>query len=484
MEQSISNVVDHSSESERGEVTTSTGVNAGNSTSTFRTAPLRENPNEQQNSQHEDETHENCQSENAPCSRHNDNFADDEDRRTDVKDNLLPNIVSFAQRLLPTVLKRLTLVECTHKDEDFGTSLISSSLAKNEPISPHNNLKSTGLEESDYEQGNINDIESSLAETIDVKEEYLPQSAALLISTLMKYSNRDEDTNRVPNPNGISTKADDFDKNDSQWRPLPRSISLENVEREAELLLESIRRDDLSDCSPANALISESPDREEVMTFSNRHKDMHRPDLDEISTKVDDFDKEDSQWRPLPRSRTLEDQEERKNKEENVTTDGLYKDGDDDNNNDGDESMDGDMARLSSSIAFLQHDLENAGIAYLEDTSFHDDGFGAAMGDFAADRVGEENSLVSRFRHWFNRGFIMEQKLLHSYMPTTRMNTDDGQEGGNRTAHRLSDNPVLIWSLAIMWAFVFLVLMSPKIADWVEEGDPGIIAEFVSMLFN
>jgi len=38
--------------------------------------------------------------------------------------------------------------------------------------------------------------------------------------------------------------------------------------------------------------------------------------------------------------------------------------------------------------------------------------------------------------------------------------------------------------MAIMWALVFLVLTRDRVADWLEDGDPGAMADAVDWLFN
>ena len=67
------------------------------------------------------------------------------------------------------------------------------------------------------------------------------------------------------------------------------------------------------------------------------------------------------------------------------------------------------------------------------------------------------------------------------------MNLTEGDHDGTATEDsggRYADNPVLVWSLALMWAFVVLILMHPKIAELVEGGDPGQLADIVEWLFG
>jgi hypothetical protein len=136
---------------------------------------------------------------------------------------------------------------------------------------------------------------------------------------------------------------------------------------------------------------------------------------------------------------------------------------------DDDDSICGDMVRLSQSIAFLQQDLENVDVSHFD--QLYGDGMDALDG---------EGSAWSRMKLWFSRGMIMEQKLL---------NTMNGMDGGNHedntsTTSRYSDNPVLIWSLAIMWAFILLIMGHHKIAEWVEGEDPGRLADVIEWMFS
>ena len=82
----------------------------------------------------------------------------------------------------------------------------------------------------------------------------------------------------------------------------------------------------------------------------------------------------------------------------------------------------------------------------------------------------------------------MEQKLLRTYVtPEGRNGGDDGTAttaGANATG-RYVDNPVLVWSLALMWSFVVLILMHPKIAELVGGGsDTGQLADIIEWLFS
>jgi hypothetical protein len=134
---------------------------------------------------------------------------------------------------------------------------------------------------------------------------------------------------------------------------------------------------------------------------------------------------------------------------------------------DDDDSIGGDIVRLSRSIAFLQHDLDNVDLS-------HFDGF---EDDF--DGEGNNRSAWSRMKLWFSRGMIMEQKLLN----TVNGMGDEGGEGIN-VGSRYAENPVLIWSMAIMWAFLLLIMGHSKIAEWVEGEDPGRLVDVIEWIFS
>lgn len=92
----------------------------------------------------------------------------------------------------------------------------------------------------------------------------------------------------------------------------------------------------------------------------------------------------------------------------------------------------------------------------------------------------------------------MEQKLLRAYttggmISSSHLGVDSGGDvdGGGDGANRSRrvgggyvDNPVLVWSLALMWAFVLLIVGHSKIVEWVEGEDPGRLADIVDWLFN
>ncbi|KAL3783836.1 hypothetical protein HJC23_005329 [Cyclotella cryptica] len=343
----------------------------------------------------------------------------------------LPNmIISLAQRLLPTVVQRLchhdehrNMLDWADHNDDFEGHCAPLGTRFTEDVDAPNtnsNLKTTGLEDDELNpsiyakegypvqyQRKMSDLE------MGDPSDYLPQSAALLITTLQNSAKKerrkvDESSSREDLSSFIEETAKETD-------PYPREgfstmSNMENFEREAEALLDSICGDELK--------------RKESSSMATDDAD--------IRYATPSFDDDDS--------------------------------------------IGGDMVRLSRSIAFLQHDLENVDLSHFDQ---YDDGFGGVCD---LDNFEGEGTAWSRMKMWFSRGMIMEQKLLNSY---TRMGNDNyGSSMGATASNSYADNPVLIWSLAIMWAFVLLVMGHSQVSEWAEGEDPGILADIIEWLFS
>lgn len=231
--------------------------------------------------------------------------------------------------------------------------------------------------------------------------EYLPESAALLITALNNSATKEpRKMVGLPSLFDETLKEGDADENEQSKN------MFDNFEKEAEALLQSIQNDD------------ETNDDKTAVAASHVASGNHIP------PDVDD-----------------------------------------------DDSIGGDIVRLSQSIAFLQHDLENVDMSDLNDL-YGDD----------LDRFDGEGSTWSRMKLWFSRGMIMEQKLLNS---VNNMNYDEnGRRVDTTGGTRYVDNPVLVWSIAIMWAFVLLIMGHSRVADWVESEDPGRLADIIEWLFS
>jgi hypothetical protein len=333
------------------------------------------------------------------------------DRFSSMSSNLegraFPNmIVSLAQRLLPTVVQRLNHQDVLRNgyvdtNDDFeGMISFDSAPAA---AAAATNLKTTGLEDEHTTSDQYTIQQERRVPDLEMGDpsEYLPESAALLITALnnsVKKGKRRTSSNG--SFNNLPSLLDEAlkDDTDSEGR------SFDNFEKEAEALLQSIQNEDTKPAAAASAAI---------------------PSPSDINNTLPSFDDDDS--------------------------------------------IGGDMARLSQSIAFLQQDLENVDVSHLDEL----------YGDLDA-LDGREGSAWSRMKLWFSRGMIMEQKLLNT------MNGIDGgnHEGDTDTTSRYSDNPVLIWSLAIVWAFILLIMGHHRIAEWVEGEDPGMLADVVEWMFS
>ena len=279
--------------------------------------------------------------------------------------------------------------------------------------------------------------------------QYLPESAALLVTALQgtakkkkkpktSKSEGDESPNNLLlsgsgsfdnlpslieeaaskiNERGLTLTAEDFFST-----PTKNTLEMDMKEMEADMLLESIRKDELNRSTKKASV----------------KKKKRSPGVSRRSSQAS-FDEDDDEG-----------------------------------------SMVGDMARLSQSTFNLARDLENIDFSQLEGY-FPDDGG-------SMDQYDGENGLLGRLKIWFARGMIMEQKLLNTYINPIDNNgeNNDGTATASTgpTAARYSENPVLVWSLAIMWSFVVLILMHPKIAELVEGGDPGQLADIIEWMFG
>lgn len=222
------------------------------------------------------------------------------------------------------------------------------------------------------------------------------------------------------------------------------SLEMDMKEREADRLLESIRKDDLDGSAKSNRVRGRrSPG------CNSRRSSEDGSSQDDDDAFAASMAASNAALARHPSNASFDDDE---------------------------GSMVGDMARLSQSIMNLQHDLENVDFAQLE--GIYDDGFGGVGG---LDQYDGESGLLARLKLWFSRGMIVEQKLLNTYV---NPNENAGDGGAEAPATRYADNPVLVWSLALMWSFVVLILMHPKIAELVEGGDPGQLADIIEWMFG
>lgn len=385
------------------------------------------------------------------CDHHHQLLEDTADRRMKV----LPRarVVSLAQQLLPNEIQRLDSHQADNNNKnksiDFeedekgvcsplGTPQKqvfpgSPTMATPQKHKPYKDYKSTGEEESDYRDTKLLDTSDVLErgesflldEGEDTAMQYLPKSAALLVSALQQGNNsccskkkEKSSTNTTFNNLHSLMMNEEVARRSDDGSPTPirrtSTLEMESNERVADALLNSILHNQLSS-----------------VVCSSSHR-------------------------------------------ASGAANGAYENNYDDEEDDASISM--DVARLSQSIAHLQHDLEN-----IDTTQFHgmfdndDDGF----------EHDENNSILDRIKLWFSRGMIMEQKLLQAYV-----NIDDDGGRDDNTIERIDygrymiDNQVLVWSVALMWSFVVLIiLMHPKISELVVR-NPGQLVDFIEWLFS
>jgi hypothetical protein len=319
----------------------------------------------------------------------------------------------LAQKLLPTVVQRLNhqddLMYTREWVDDYDHDNLEGRCA---PLgSGSANLKTTGLDDNQLDAMMHKKQEYSIQQQRRISDlemgdpsEYLPESAALLITAL------NNSTKKEPRKRGANISLTDIPSlldevfNEDNTNGNEEVKTFDNFEQEAEALLQSIQNEETTN---------------DVASPRNFDDDDNLPSFDD------------------------------------------------------DDSIGGDMVRLSRSIAFLQRDLEHVDMSHLD--QLYDD-------ENELDRFDGEGSAWSRMKLWFSRGMIMEQKLLNT------INGMDGNNYGNgsdtATRNRYANNPVLIWSLAIMWAFVLLIMGHSKIAEWVEGEDPGRLADVIEWLFS
>eukprot|EP00584_Thalassiosira_punctigera_P002126 CAMPEP_0172531428 /NCGR_PEP_ID=MMETSP1067-20121228/4846_1 /TAXON_ID=265564 ORGANISM="Thalassiosira punctigera, Strain Tpunct2005C2" /NCGR_SAMPLE_ID=MMETSP1067 /ASSEMBLY_ACC=CAM_ASM_000444 /LENGTH=534 /DNA_ID=CAMNT_0013315807 /DNA_START=65 /DNA_END=1669 /DNA_ORIENTATION=+ len=390
-----------------------------------------------------------------------------------IQGKILPNVFSLAQQLLPTVVKRLTRQEPLLRIEDYEDdfpgrcsplgspvkSTLPSTPVKQALISPfYGNFKTAGLEESDCEDdeeggaalGVAGASVQSVDEGDDPMTEYLPRSAALLVSALQS-STRNVAKYDAGTLASSESLEDFFNSPRVRTRTMPFSPQTRtrtmDMESRADALLESIRKDDLNLSKKRRG---ESDVTQDVSVSGSSSQGLQ----DAL---------------PLPNAPS-------QSASAVAAPDDARAFFDDDDSVAG--SISGDMAQLTKSIESIQRDLENVDFSHLEDV--YDDGFGGVGGLEAYDG---EGGLLTRLKLWFSRGMIMEQKLLNTYV-NWEGNANDGNDEVTQMGG-YTDNPVLVGSLALMWAFVVLILMHPKIAELVEgRDDGGQLADIIEWLFN
>ena len=364
----------------------------------------------------------------------------------------------------------------------------SSSLSS---VAPQN-LKTTGLQESDYKNCQRHKL-SVEEDGVKAMMQYLPQSAALLVTALQRsgvirkkfkksvddfyyHEEADDEEAAIPyaETSQVMTSKDGeiLENPPRPAPPLPITLTTPQMEinkRVADMLLESIIRmdDDFGGCS---IRFNTRKKTENVARKATRGGLGVGEGSDVVAVANDVCDIGVAERTHAMAMAVA------------ATGSGVAAklSSDDNDHDDDDDSIRGDMSLLVTSIARLQRDLENVDLSHLDLDDFYDDDDA-----YDGDASGDDTSLLSRLKRWFSRGMIMEQKLLHTYLSNNLGNTDYYDDGATDAAVATmvndmgascgrgggyTDNAVLAWSLALMWAFVVLILMCPKIEQLVERG--------------
>jgi hypothetical protein len=401
--------------------------------------------------------------------------------------------------LLQQTLHNFIIIVIMVDEDDFkgtGSPMRNSPESSSSSLSSvaPQNLKTTGLQESDYKNCQRHKL-SVEEDGVKAMMQYLPQSAALLVTALQRsgvirnkfkksvddfYYHEEADDEEAAIPyaeisHAMTSKDGEIVENPPRPSPpLPITLlttpQMEINERVADMLLESIIRmdDDFGGCS----IQFNTRKKTESVARKARRGGLgvgEGSDVVAVANDVRDIGvAERTHAMAMAMAATGS----------GVAATISY---DDNDHDDDDDSIRGDMSLLETSIARLQRDLENVDLSHLELDDFYDDDDA-----YDGDASGDDTSLLSRLKRWFSRGMIMEQKLLHTYLSNNLGNTDYYDDGATyaavatmandmgasrgRGGGGYTDNPVLAWSLALMWAFVVLILMCPKIEQLVEGG--------------
>mmetsp|Transcript_3195 Transcript_3195/g.6804 ORF Transcript_3195/g.6804 Transcript_3195/m.6804 type:complete len:611 (+) Transcript_3195:253-2085(+) len=414
-----------------------------------------------------------------------------------VRDKLLPNMISLATRLLPTVVQRLTRQEqqtirhfrerCEEEDDFLGKCAPLGNSADSTSLDPKGsgNPKTTGMDERDHlpptHRGASNPSSPPLAHHRRISDlemgdpmEYLPQSAALLVSALessAKKKRRGGETSSVKDGNDNDGDNDD-DGADGERGDDEGSFAL------GELPPLVDERDNGSMGSRTGSF--DHGHRRRKLS----HSDMERLDR-EAEALMDSIRRGDWGGDGSNPSGPLASAARNLAMEGGIGVGAITGATADAASFDDDDSIRGDMIRLNQSIECLQRDLQNVDLSFFDE--IYDDGFGGLISGGGGENDWDGNTahgMLARLKMWFSRGAIMEQKLLHTFTSTSHHHHGgDGSSGTTTRTSGYADNPVLIWSMALMWAFVILIAGHVKIADWVEGGDAGQLADIVEWLF-
>ena len=358
--------------------------------------------------------------------------------------------------------------------------------------SPSSNLKTTGLEESDYYAyyskrygnasagGSISSISIAIqqenyghrieremtiisavvADSIELGEgvmhlltnenkdekhavmEYLPRTAALLLSALQDALGTKLETMLLQN--------DDENENDANNASLLQNLLLHSTEaNDADVE----KNGDIDDDYVASS-----------MMLSNK---LHPPSV--MLEQIEEYDKEaDALFNSIINMEGMYSQSPRSSEREKFIRDGFAAAGDCndarqtsttflDDDSDDEGSIQGDIARLTRSISCLQRDLESADYSFLNE----DEHAGELVGDHHRNHCWTDK--LNRFKLWISRSSIVEQKLLHTLVGGVPTSLSSGVDGTH------ADNPIhsLLLKLVLL---VLMILVLLRISSFVDGG--------------
>ncbi len=378
----------------------------------------------------------------------------------------------------------------------FPTHQIISTAA-----SPSSNLKTTGLEESDYyyayyskrygiagsssssiavQQRDSEDSEMTLvpAAVVDSIElgrglmqsltneiddenhatiEYLPRTAAMLLSALQNTISTKVQKIRL----GIADMDifNDEDKNSNHDASLFENLLLHLPEVSDAIVAKSGKSVMFSSSSDISNHLHPPPMALEQMEANEREADAL---LDSI-IHMDDMHSQ-RQWFAAASPAAGGSK---------ATT--FFDDDTNDDDSDDEGSIRGDIARLTRSITHLQRDLESADFSFLDD--IYNDEFSNDVSDNLIDhrRNGFWNDKLGRFRRWLSHSSIAEQKLLHTLVggaPTSMSNSIGGSYADNLI--------LLVLKLILLVVMILMLLRISSLFDGASSiDDQGQLADMV-----
>jgi hypothetical protein len=168
-----------------------------------------------------------------------------------------------------------------------------------------------------------------------------------------------------------------------------------------------------------------------------------------------------------------------------INNNNFYNDDDDDDDDDDDYSLNGDMARLSKSIASLQRDLDNIDLSQFDDMyGDHDDSGEGSRGnmeqDLLLDALNEDISdgrgrgvaISKKWKSWIrnwllSRGLINDDKVINSLLggddddhdrgvyalPTTMVDGEGGE--GFRLFDFEADHVIILTLLLVFFVLLY-----------------------------